>query len=101
LVTKIKGFACEGNDLMRGVDYPGRVGKAGFDKELSLHEVVRIAIENDCNFILRASHNAKWYIKTKRTVEYIEDMLSMRRHISSYGAKENPDSVIYIISKLE
>lgn len=99
LVTKIKGYASHGNDLM--IDHPGRIGTNGFDKDLSLSEIVRIAIENDCNFILRASPDAKWYIKTKRTAEYIEDLFSTGKHLSCYGARKNRKSVIYIISNLE
>jgi len=99
LVTEIKGYASHGNDLM--IDHPGRIDKNGFDKELTLSEIVRIAVENDSNFILRASPDAKWYIKTKRTAEYIEELLSTGKHLRCYGARKNRKSVIYIISKLE
>ena len=99
LVTTIQGFAFHGRDLV--IKHPCRVGKNGFDKDLSLSEIVRIATENDCNFILRASESSKWYIKTKRTHEEIEFMLSNGTHYNSYGARTNPKSVICVISSLE
>ena len=43
--------------------HDSRVGKDGFDKNLSLEEVIQIAKDTKSNVIVKAGKNAKWYLK--------------------------------------
>ena len=54
----------------------GRVGNAGFDKNLPLQQIINIAMsmEQNPNIIIKAGPNAKWYIK-KSSLETLDQKI--------------------------
>lgn len=59
------------------------VGKNGFDKTLTLEQVIRdIAIPSGANLIIKGGKNAKWYVK-KVAPEDIDE--TMRSRSTNYA----------------
>lgn len=76
-----------GADLFYGQKYhlypqdgEGRVGAEGFDKNLSLTEIIEIAykINEKPNIIIKAGPNAKWYLK-RCPKELIDEEIQKQR----------------------
>lgn len=62
------------NDNLPHPDYPDSTSTKGFDKNLQLEEIIKLAKDINGNIIIKAGKNAKWYIK-KINLESIDELI--------------------------
>lgn len=77
-----------------GVHFKYCKGKNGFDKEMSLEDVIeKIAKPKRANVILKTSPNSKWYVK-KITAEEAHKTL---KEGQKYCTLKNPTAKCYVV----
>jgi hypothetical protein len=82
-------------DITRdGIPFQYCKGKNGFDKEMSLEDVIeKIAKPKRANFIVKTGPNAKWYVK-KITPEEAHETLKVGK---KYCTVKNPTAKCYVV----
>lgn len=69
-------------------------GKCGFDKNLTLDEVItKIAKPKEANFILKTGPNAKWYVKKVSPTEAHETLKKGKK----YCTVKNSAAKCYVV----